>query len=71
MRKWTCITIAIIGFLYWLIFGAVVFGAERKPVDRKTFNAVMDSMYPNGRGPKSTSRARGFYRGLNGDWKRR
>lgn len=70
MRKWTAITIAILGFVYWVTFGPVL-SAERRGVDRKTFNAAMDQMYPNGRGPNSTSRARGLYRGLDGNWRRR
>jgi hypothetical protein len=70
MRKWIAITLAVFGVLYWCTFGPV-FGAERRPVDRKTFNAAMDKLYPSGRGPNSTSRGRGLYRGLNGDWKRR
>lgn len=71
MRKAIGLTLFVFGFLYWLTFGPV-FGAERKPpVDQRTFNALMNNLYPNGKGPRSTSRSRGFYKGASGDWKRR
>lgn len=70
MRKWTYVTLGVIAFLLWVALGHA-FAAPRKTVDQKTFNAVMNHQYPNGRGPNSTSRARGFYRGLDGNWRHR
>lgn len=45
--------------------------SRSKPVDQKTFNALMNKLYPSGKGPSSTSRARGFYKGTGGQWHRR
>lgn len=71
-KKWAVIALlGIIVFLLAITAGLTAAWAASKPVDRKTFNAIMDQQYPNGRGPSSTSRGRGFYRGLNGDWRRR
>lgn len=54
-----------------LIAAPAAADSRSKPVDQKTFNALMNKLYPSGKGPSSTSRARGFYKGGNGDWKRR
>ncbi len=43
--------------------------APSKPVDQKAFNALMNRLHPDGKGPSSTSRARGAYRGSGGDWR--
>lgn len=42
-----------------------------KTVDQRDFNALMNRLYPSGKGPASTSSARGFYKGNNGIWRRR
>lgn len=71
-RIWAWLTLFVTSLLlWWMILSAIheAFGRERKPIDRETFNAVMDRAYPNGRGPNSTSRGRGFYRGADGNWK--
>lgn len=64
-----CVWVALFVFAFLFLVTGGAFARERPPVDRKTFNAVMDRAYPNGRGPNSTSRARGFYKGADGNWK--
>lgn len=71
-RAWTWAVLFVIGFLFWWTVGTLIsaaFARESRPVDQKTFSAVMNRMYPDGRGPSSTSRGRGFYRNLKGEWK--
>lgn len=71
-RAWTWVVLLVIGALFLWTLGSVItksFARERPPVDQKTFSAVMNRMYPDGRGPNSTSRGRGFYRNLKGEWK--
>lgn len=46
-----------------------VIAAPSKSVDQKAFNALMNRLYPDGKGPSSTSRARGAYRGSGGNWR--
>lgn len=41
-----------------------------RSVSKREFNALMTQLYGSKR-PASTSRARGFYKGLNGEWRRR
>lgn len=53
-----------------LLTAPAVADSRDKPVDRKTFNALMTQLYGS-KGPASTSQGRGFYKGLNGEWRRR
>ncbi len=65
------LAIIAIFILIATIVAAFKVSAAPRPVDQKTFNALMNQLYPSGKGPSSTSSARGFYRGGNGNWKRR
>lgn len=67
-------TLLIIAFAILILTIAGAFNASAapsKPVDQKTFNALMNRLHPDGKGVSSTSRARGYYRGSGGNWRSR
>ncbi|BCB20293.1 hypothetical protein [Bosea sp. ANAM02] len=53
-----------------LLTAPAVADSRDKPVSKREFNALMTQLYGS-KGPASTSRARGFYKGGNGEWRRR
>lgn len=64
--------VLVLGFLYWTVFGAV-FGAERsrRQEDTRLLDSYLSRQHPDGKGPSSTSSARGYYKGTGGRWYRR
>ncbi len=39
--------------------------------EQKLLNAVLNKKHPDSKGPSSTSRGRGYYKGSDGNWKSR
>lgn len=65
----------VYGFCILVWLAALLVAAFAAPAKRdntqRLLNRALTAQHPNGKGPSSTSAARGYYKGGNGQWKSR
>lgn len=69
---WASIAMAGALIALWLIVIWPVY-AHAAPIskEQKLLNAMLNKRHPDGKGPLSTSRGKGYYKGIGGQWKSR
>lgn len=69
---WTALGAGAAIAAVWLIVLWPAF-AHAAPIskEQKLLNAMLSKRHPDGKGPLSTSRGKGYYKGIGGQWKSR
>lgn len=60
---------AILVALWMVVIWPVYAHAAPISKEQKLLNAILNKKHPDGKGPPSSSRGKGYYKGLGGNWK--